>query len=255
MSKMLDGILEDINKEKGLVIQLREKYKNVYKPGVSIIVPTFKKNYMNNIFSNYDRSEYPVKELIIILNNNVLDISHYQEAGDKYKDVKVICVDEKCTLGECLNIGISNSKYNYIARMDDDDYYGPHYLTDTMNVFNYSDVQMTGKNPVFVYLEENKSLYLFKHTNPVIGATFLFKKDVFEKVKFRNLNFREDFYFLYDCCREGIKIYPSDKYNYVYMRHINLKDHTFRCPSEYLIKIYDIKKVLTLNDFQPFVSV
>lgn len=251
---MLEGIAEIINTEKGLLKQSRHIYNDTFRPGVSIIVPTFKSKYINNIFNNYARSNYPVKELIIVLNSFELDITEYQYLASGYDDIKILKLGEKYSLGQCLNIGIDHSKYDYISRMDDDDFYGPDYLTDLMNVFNYMDAQMTGKNPVFVYFEDNKSLYLLNHINPVMGATFLFKKEVYEKVRFRNLNFREDYFFLSDCIKAGIKVYPSDKYNYVYVRHSNLQNHTFRQPSEDFIQTYDLQKILTIKDFSSFVT-
>lgn len=255
LNNMPDQILKNISMEKDLLKQSREKYHNYSKPGVSVIVPTFKRRYITNILENYLRSSYPVKELIIILNNNELDPKEYLSLAFGLENVKVLQLDEKFTLGRCLNFGVNNSKYDYISRMDDDDYYGPNYLTGLMNVFNYTDAQMTGKNPVFVYFENNSSLYLLNHDNPVMGGTFVFKKEIFEKVRFRDMNFREDYYFLLDCISSGIKIHASDKFNYVYVRHSNLEDHTFRLPSDIFIRTYDVKKILTIKDFTQFVTV
>jgi predicted peroxiredoxin len=88
-----------------------------------------------------------------------------------------------------------------------------------------------------------------------MGGTFLFKKEIFQKVKFRHLDFMEDNCFLRDCIRSGIKIVASDKYNYVYMRHSNLKDHTFRMPSDIFLETYNTQKIVTAKDFSSLVTV
>lgn len=222
--KLLDFIQKDIFKGKISVIQTREKYKETCKQGISIVVPTFKEEYISNIFLNYVASNYLVKELIIILNNNKLNLFQYRSWANKYENVKLYQLNDSYSLGECLNFGIRQAKYNYIARMDDDDYYGPNYLTDLMCVFNFTDAQVTGKNPVFVYFEDIKSLYAFNHRNLLMGGTLLFKKEILDKIRFRNLSYREDYYFQLDCINAGIKIYPSDMYNFIYMRHFNEKN-------------------------------
>ena len=42
-------------------------------------------------------------------------------------NVRVYQLHEKATLGDCLNYGVIKSKYDIIAKLDDDDYYGPNY--------------------------------------------------------------------------------------------------------------------------------
>lgn len=254
---MLETFLQDMYNEKESIKLCRDKYCQCYTPGISIIVPTIKLKYMHNIFKNYQRSSYPVKELIIILNNNELNLSRYEAFARRFRDVRVLRMDESVSLGECLNFGIISSRYDYISKMDDDDFYGPNYLTDLMHTLNSSECQVTGKNPVFVYFEENKSLYIFKSSKIVTGATLLFRKDIFPNVRFRDVNIGEDYYFLYDCARSGIKIEPSDKYNYVYIRHSNLQDHTFKITSEDFLEegIYNIEKIMAVNNFSPIVTV
>jgi len=251
---MFENTFKNINTEKLVLQQLRKNYAGDFKPGVSIIVPTFKSRYISNIFENYASSSYPLKELILILNNNKLDLAKYYSWASEFENIKMFQLDEKYTLGECLNFGIDNSKYNYISKMDDDDYYAPNYLTDLMNVFNYTDAQVTGKQHIFVYFEDNSSIYMFNHINRVMGATLLFKKDVFQKIRFRKLNFKEDFYFISDCINAGIKIYPSDRYNYIYIRHSNLRDHTLKMSSDVFIETFNPQKVLTVKDFSSFVT-
>lgn len=254
--EMLENLLQNQHGEKSYVRQAREKYKYSARPGISIIVPTFKIKYMRNIFRNYLRLNYPVKELIIILNNNQLDINAYQIYARRFKNIRVLKADEGISLGECLNLGISVSRYDYISKMDDDDYYGPNYLTDLMNTMNASGCQVTGKNPIFVYFEENNSLYIFRSSKAVVGATLLFKKDIFENVRFRDVGIGEDYYFLYDCAKYGISVQPSDKYNYVYIRHANLEDHTFKISSEDFLEegTYNIEKVRTVKNFSSIVN-
>jgi glycosyltransferase involved in cell wall biosynthesis len=97
--------------------------------GVSIITCTNRPNYLNNLLQNYNRQRYAQKELIIIINNNAIPLSPYQQLAKKHKNIKIYRKPEHQTLGSCLNYAVTKCKYHTIAKFDDDDYYAPHYLT------------------------------------------------------------------------------------------------------------------------------
>ncbi len=226
--------------EKKHVEEVRKKFKNSNQKGVSIIVPTIKIKYIYNIFNNYGRCNYKNKEMIIILNNNNLNLDNYLKIAKEYKNIRVKQLDQSLTLGECLNYGVTISKYDFLAKMDDDDYYGENYVTDSMNTFEYIDTDIIGKTSYFIYYEKYNSLGIMypnesnKYSPYVAGSTLFFKKRVFKKVKFRKLNVAEDANFLKDCAKQNINIYSGNRYNYVYIKHKELKDHTWKIDSRKL---------------------
>ncbi|MBU3143984.1 glycosyltransferase family 2 protein [Clostridium sp. CF012] len=252
-------MIEEFNREKILIKQYRATLKQDYNPGVSIIACTNKVNYIDNIFINYTRSNYPIKELLLIINNNKISLEEYKLKAANFNCVKIFQMDETCSLGECLNFGVEKSKYDYISKMDDDDYYGSNYLEDTMNVFKYTDAKITGKLTCFVYFEKNNTLGIAfgnaesKYVYAVAGGTIIAKKEVFDSVKFGNLPCGGDQLFLKDCYESGFKIFSADKYNYVLMRHENLEDHTWKISYEDFIN--DVKIVSVLPDFTSIISV
>jgi hypothetical protein len=249
-------MLEDIAKERVLLKHIRQKCSKTSQPGVSIICATSKLEYIDNIFLNYLRCIYIHKELIIILNNNKLNLSEYKMKAKGLNDIRIFQLDESYSLGQCLNFGIDQSTYNYISKMDDDDYYGSYYLVDLMNVFKYTDAKITGKSTRFIYFEENKCLGIYspyyenQYVYNVAGGTILFKKEIFDKIRFRDLNIAEDSYFLYDCNVSGVKIFSADKYNYVYMRNRNLDMHTWKVTSNELMN-----RTIQLFESDDFISV
>lgn len=252
-------MLDQLAKERIMIKQIREKFSTITKPGVSIITPTNKRKYIHNIFNNYARLEYTCKELIIILNSNELNEEDYKSKSIALKNVRIFQLDESYTLGQCLNFGIEHSRYNYISKMDDDDYYCANYLVDLMNVFAYTDAQITGKMSSFVYFEDSNALYIrepnnqFRYVDVITGSTILAKKEIFQKIQFQHLIVGEDSRFLIDCQSAGIKIYAADKFNYVCMRHKNLQEHTWRMSSEDLMSISE--KFLITTDLLPIITV
>jgi len=57
----------------------------------------------------------------------------------------IIDADKTQTLGACMNLGVDAADGRYIAKVDDDNYYGRHYLTDLVNAFAYSGAGIVGK--------------------------------------------------------------------------------------------------------------
>ncbi|KGM46290.1 glycosyl transferase family 2, partial [Neobacillus niacini] len=99
---------------------------------ISIITCTVREHLISNIIDNYTTQLFQDKELIIILNHDGLDINLVKSSIGSVKGVTIYQLPQNYTLGECLNYGIEKAKYDVIAKFDDDDYYGPEYLTEAM---------------------------------------------------------------------------------------------------------------------------
>ncbi len=231
-----------------------------YVNGISIIISTMRENCMKNVFDNYERQDFKRKEMIIILNNNKMNIDNWLEESKKYKNIRIFRLDENIPLGTCLNFGISYAKYNIIAKFDDDDYYGPKYLSDSIKSFELTNADIIGKATLFVYFKKQKLLAIMfpnrgnRHVRRMGGSTFLIKKRVFKKVKFANIPKGIDTQFCKDCIKNGFKIYSTNKYHYVYIRHKTSKEHTWKINDEDLLKICTIVQG-DIDDFRKFVDI
>jgi cellulose synthase/poly-beta-1,6-N-acetylglucosamine synthase-like glycosyltransferase len=228
-------------------------------PGVSIVTCTMRGDFMNNIFENYGRQDYPKKELIIVLNNNKMNIDDWKKEAEKYDNVRVFQVDEKVTLGNCTNYGVEQSRYEIIAKFDDDDYYGPKFLKESVKAFFYTDAGVVGKRASFVYFKKSKILALrnYKYENQYVkhmdGPTMLIKRDVFDKVRFADIPRAIDVQFCKDCNKKGIKIYSTDRYHHVYIRYENRKKHTWKITDKELLKWCKVIKKNVTN-FEKYVN-
>ncbi len=56
------------------------------------------------------------------------------------------------TLGDCLNAGLDRADGELVAKMDDDDHYGPGHLTDLVQAWHHSGADLVGKRVEFVHL-------------------------------------------------------------------------------------------------------
>lgn len=226
--------------------------------GVSVITCSNRKDSLNNILDNYKNQTYPKKELIIIINNNDISLQDWMDIVRNREDITIYKLREEVSLGNCLNYAIANSKYDYISKFDDDDYYGPNYLKDSINAFKYTDAAIVGKQTIYSYIERTHSLVLRfpnhenSYTDYVAGSTITFKKEIFSKVKFKNLNQSEDTNFLINALEAGFKIYSLDRFNHVVSRRSNLESHTWKISETNFIKNSIFVAITT--DYKPIVT-
>ncbi|WP_160725434.1 glycosyltransferase [Bacillus sp. USDA818B3_A] len=211
---------------------------------------------MDNIFNNYQQQTWKEKELIIILNKDSMDIDKWLKKAKNYPNVRVYQLHEQAALGDCLNFGVLNSDYDIIAKFDDDDYYGPNYITNAMSVFEDQNISIVGKSSVYIYFQNKKALIHVQGTenaiaDSVAGATLMFRKNVFYYVRFEKVNRAEDYFFIDQCKKEGFQIYSTDPYDFAVNRQ-NSKKHTWKISDEDLMEWGDL--VGYMDDFQTIVS-
>ena len=210
--------------------------------GVSIITCTNKPQFIDNIFANYNRQIWKAKQLVIVLNKDNVRLAPYLRRASRYREVSVYRLPEQVSLGKCLNFAVRKTKYPFIAKFDDDDYYAPRYVSDTMHDFSKTNADVVGKRTIYTYLE-HRHLLLLRFPNRenrfvrlVSGATIFAKRKVFQTVPFADVSLGEDLRFLRACNSRGFKIYSSDRYNFVVHRRKSPKNHTWITTDQYLIR-------------------
>ncbi|PLR80349.1 hypothetical protein CVD25_14505 [Bacillus canaveralius] len=226
---------------------------------VSIICCTIRQHFMENVFQNYENQVWKGKELIIILNRDDIDIGKWKIRAKFSQDVSVYQLQEKWTLGECLNFGIEKARYDFISKFDDDDYYAPNYLAKSMEAINKTNADLVGKRTIYMYFEAEQILAIHKpgKENKFVkqglkGATLIFKKEISKKVLFPKLNLGEDTFFIRECIKNKFKVYSTDKNNYVCLRTSKAGHHTWDTNNGILLKKSSI--VCKTDDYKPFVQ-
>jgi len=227
-------------------------------PGISIITVTNRLNYRDRILANYQRQDYHPRELIIVLNNNAMLLEEWQQALEKYSDIKLIQADESWSLGKSLNYGVSKANYDYIAKFDDDDYYASGYLKGQMQALLDNNASVVGKASFYLYFEANRSLAVYnpdqenRFVNYVTGATLLIKKETFEKFTFPERNAGEDVEFLSLCKEKGLPIYSSSKEDFVGIRRGDISTHLWQDSDEVLLSRSHL--IAHTSHYLPFIS-
>ncbi len=82
-----------------------------------------------------------------------------------------------------------------------------------------------------------------------MGSTLCFKREVFDKVKFKDISIREDYNFNKDCIKNGYKLYSTSKYNHLVFKHADINKHTFKSNIDLLLsRCTEIKSNIKYND-------
>lgn len=128
--------------------------------------------------------------------------------------VKLLQAPRTLSLGACLNLCVVESSGAILTKMDDDDYYGPHYLRDQVNALMFSGADVVGKLAHYMYIQgRNVSIQRFKGMehrfhHMVIGSTIMAKRSVFDRHRFPELGRGEDTAFLRSVSDAGAKFTP-----------------------------------------------
>jgi glycosyltransferase involved in cell wall biosynthesis len=143
---------------------------------------------------------------------------------------------EDQTLGTILSTLASQSHGDYIAKMDDDDYYGPEHLRDLLDAALDTGADVVGRAMNYVYLEPlqltvrrfaphgTQAVELW--SDWVCGGTILAKRDVAEAADwFGDGNTAVDRFMLSGITNNGGKIWRTFGAGYIYRRTFTF--HTY----------------------------
>jgi cellulose synthase/poly-beta-1,6-N-acetylglucosamine synthase-like glycosyltransferase len=244
----------------GEVVPLSVKAESSSKiDGVSIIASTKRAEYIHNLFDNFHRQHYPNKELIVIVHKDSIPIDMYLQMARSNSQISVYRIPEKISLGRCLNFGVKKAKYKVVAKFDDDDYYAPLYLKDSIRTMKKTKAHVVGKKAHYMWLMGKKLLILRypKRENDwatvLPGATLVIRKSVFKHVKFSNISRGEDDRFCRKCKAHGFKLYSGSKTNFAALRRKYSKNHTWIISEKKLLS-HKVKKIRNISDYKTYVS-
>ncbi len=202
---------------------------------VSAIVPTNRLHEILNVLENLGRQSLTNRELVLVLHGLEVPEAELQElATDAGVDnLVVVNADASLTLGACMNLGVDASSGRYVAKMDDDNFYGEQYLADLVNAFSYSDAGIVGKWCHYVWLRSSGAVVLrypdseHRPERRIQGGSMLFEGDVVRSVRFSDIPRAVDSDILDRAAQQGVGIYSADRFNFVSIRGADRLSHTW----------------------------
>lgn len=149
----------------------------------------------------------------------------------------VLEIDGDQLLGACLDAAASASTAPILAKVDDDDHYGPGYVEDALQAIRWSGADCVGKGASFVTVGDATHLRRpadeFRWVEGTLpGATLVFRRHVWESVRFPHRPRFVDRLFQEAYRRLGGTVYAGSRWEFRQIRHGN--GHTYDAGTDLL---------------------
>jgi spore maturation protein CgeB len=197
-------------------------------PLVSVVVPTKRPEQLDHVLATIARQSHRAIELVLVTHGFTVETPALDGV-----DVVVVPADADLTLGACMNLGVEAATGDLVAKVDDDNVYGAHYLTDLVRALDYSGADVVGKWAHLVHLESSGATLLrfekaeHRFVEQVQGGTLLMRRSVAERIRFEDLPRRVDTTFLAKVRAAGLTVYAADRFNFVSVRRADTGSHTW----------------------------
>ncbi len=184
-------------------------------PLVSSILPTRNRAaFIRQALRCFDRQTYENRELVVVDDG---DRSVARLCASR-PGVTYIRLDSPTPLGTKMNLGIERSRGTIIHKMDDDDYYGPHFLQAAVD-------RLTGKRissmivawDCFLVLLAGERQLRFSGHGWAAGGTLCFSRRVWRRGPFQDIPRSVDRRFLEDHHYRVARVCAPEMY--VLVRH------------------------------------
>jgi glycosyltransferase involved in cell wall biosynthesis len=236
-------------------------------PLVSILTCTNRPgNLLDHTIKQVIQQNYPNLEWVVMVHGSVatIDIDAIRMKLDSFNiKFKIFPIDKEIKLGSMLNIGVSECNGEFIAKFDDDDFYLPNYLMNSINEAIALKADLVGKWMEFTYYESEKKVFYDKgptltyvETEHISGSSLVFKRSLFnENFKFYDVTHGEDVFFRNLLINSGKKVYRIHGFDHIVFRSENLKNHTWQISDRYLVnetlvRNNELKLIFDLNTAQ-----
>jgi len=199
-------------------------------PLVSCIMATKNRPlFLKQALKYFQQQTYKNSELIVV-DDSLEPCESLLPRDPRFRYVRTA----ETVLGEKLNIGIRHSSGDIIQKLDDDDYYHPHFLETTVSTVLRSGHKdaVVAMGAFLVLVVGHPHLYS-AGDGWFAGGTFCFFREAWDAHPFRNLSWREDVAFLED--HPQLQKFPiSNPELYVLVRHGNHTWNTIKMDSPVL---------------------
>ncbi len=201
---------------------------------VWVIVPFSRPENLAHVFANFRRQKFPFKKLCLVENGRALAAAAEPRQSERFDAHLLLTSDPHQSAAK--NTALSEIRKRgggFTVVMDDDDWYGPQFLTEAVGYAKTYDV--IGKNRHFVSMDG--ALWLCSRERANRPGTLLNGGTIgcFAEVapEYPLVAWGEDVTFCHEAERRGMQCFGTDLYHYLYRRESN-RDHAWRMSAEEL---------------------
>ncbi|NUO61001.1 MAG: glycosyltransferase family 2 protein [Hamadaea sp.] len=124
-------------------------------PKVSVLLCTKRPDFIGMALAQIARQRHVDLEVILTLHGLPASLPEVRAAVAGFAlPVTTVEVPGDALFGEALNRGAAAASGEYLAKWDDDDWYGPEFIADAVLAADYSGADLVGCLHQFIYLEQ-----------------------------------------------------------------------------------------------------
>ncbi|MFC4114843.1 glycosyltransferase family 2 protein [Nonomuraea zeae] len=239
--------LADLRREEHS-IRLRRLAHRPPKPKISIVMSTKRPGLAGAALAQMCRQRDVEVEVLLGLHGVAYE--QVREAAESCPlPVRWIEAEASVPFGEVLNRVAGLASGDYVAKWDDDDWYGPRHLADLFMALSYAEADVVGTTAEFFYLEPLKATirrttFASGASYPsevwadhVAGGTILLPRAKFHEIGgFPGLPRAVDLEFLKAAQQAGARVYRTHGLGYVLRRGLG-DEHTWQLPLAHFVKV------------------
>jgi Glycosyl transferase family 2 len=211
------------------------------RPKVSVILCTRRPEFVGFALGQIAHQRDVDLEVILTLHGVPADVPEIKAAVAGFdRPITVVEVAADVPFGGALNQGVARASGRYVAKWDDDDWYGPDFLADMLLASSYTGAELVGCRAQLVYLGQidltvyrpSRSEWM---TRLISGGTFVMERYAFDSVGgFPLVSRSVDAAMLDVFLAAGARIYRTHALGY--MLHRRVTGHTWNQPVTYFLR-------------------
>jgi hypothetical protein len=210
-------------------------------PPISVLLCTRRPRGLDFAFAQLARQRHVDVEVVLVLHGADSGSPEVRRAmAAPGHSLTVVEVPAAVPFGMALNHGAARASGRFIAKMDDDDWYGPEHLADLLLAREYSGADLVGCHNEFTYLEQiGVTVQLRGETErphrQVAGAALFIERSALQEVGgFRPIRRAVDTHVQRGIEAAGGKIYRTHGLGWVVRRSVS--GHTWDQPIGYFLR-------------------
>jgi len=200
---------------------------------VTVLLATNRPTFVNDALARIAAQNYAHVDVSLVLHGDTFDTFDLPEHA---LVSAVTRAPNSWTLGSCLNAALDQAHGTFVAKMDDDDHYGPQHLNDLLLAHGYAQADIVGKQAEFVYLAD-RNITVKRPLGPserrrshVAGPTPLMRRELAATHRFLPLPRRVDSTLYARVIAAGGSVYATHARDFVLERRAS--GHTWTVDDE-----------------------
>ena len=206
---------------------------------ITCILVSKRPKFLRHIAAQLNQQVYSNIKVIFVSHGPVIDEADVLRVFNKRFEVQYLTYPAVDTvLADGLNLALSKCKTDFVAKIDDDDFYGPNYISDQVLALRYSSASVVGKSSYFVHLKETDQTGLrfkdkhYRFMKRIHGGTLVWSRLRVEYQRFDRVIQGTDSLFLKSVIENGGSLFSSDPFNFIHVRYDNANQHTWKISNE-----------------------